>query len=147
MRMLALFVVGVVAGGMIAVQAVLNAALGKRTGDLGSVLLVTLVSIAVVVPLLLIFPGTSNLRALPGPSQWYLYLGGVAGVIIVGVPILLVPRIGATATVTALIVGQLTLAVIIDHFGWLGTPRSELSLTRALGVAVLVLGTLLIVRK
>jgi transporter family-2 protein len=147
MRLLGLFILGAVAGGMIAVQGVLNAALGKRTGDLGSVFLVTLVSIVVVLPLLLIFPGTANLRALPGPSQWYLYLGGVAGIVIVGAPILLVPRIGATATVTALVVGQLTLAVLIDHFGWLGVPRTELSVTRVLGVAVLALGTLLIVRK
>jgi bacterial/archaeal transporter family-2 protein len=47
----------------------------------------------------------------------------------------------------ALVVGQLTLAVIIDHFGLLGVPRSALSVTRLLGVAVLALGALLIVRK
>jgi bacterial/archaeal transporter family-2 protein len=147
MRMLGLFIAGVAVGGLIAVQSVLNAALGKRSGDLGSVFIVALVSIVVVVPLLLLFPGAANLRGLPGPSQWYLYIGGAIGLLIVGAPIILIPRIGATATLTALVVGQLTLAVIIDHFGLLGVPRSELSATRILGVAILAVGTLLIVRK
>jgi bacterial/archaeal transporter family-2 protein len=147
MRMLGLFIAGVAVGGLIAVQSVLNAALGKRSGDLGSVFIVALISIVVVVPLLLLFPGAANLRGLPGPSQWYLYIGGAIGILIVGTPIILIPRIGATATLTALVVGQLTLAVIIDHFGLLGVPRSELSATRVLGVAILALGTLLIVRK
>lgn len=147
MRMLGLFIAGAAAGGLIAVQSVLNAALGKRTGDLGSVFVVTLVSIAVVLPLLFLFPGSANLRGLPGPSQWYLYLGGAIGILIVGAPIILVPRIGATATLTALVVGQLTLAVIIDQFGLLGVPRSALTAPRVLGVALLALGTLLVVRK
>ena len=71
----------------------------------------------------------------------------VVGMLIVATPIFLVPRIGATATLTALVVGQLTLAVIIDHFGLLGVPRSELTITRILGVLILALGTLLIVKK
>ena len=147
MRMLGLFIAGVAAGGLIALQSVLNAALGKRTGDLGSVFIVTLISIALVLPLLFLFPGTADLRGLPGPSQWYLYLGGALGILIVAAPIILVPRIGATATLTALVVGQLTLAVIIDQFGLFGVPRSELSATRVLGVAALAFGTLLIVKK
>ena len=147
MRMLGLFIAGAAAGGLIAVQSVLNAALGKRTGDLGSIFIVTLVSIVVVVPLLFLFPGSANLHGLPGPSQWYLYLGGAIGILIIAAPIVLVPRIGATATLTALVVGQLTLAVIIDQFGLLGVPRSALSTPRILGVAFLALGTLLVVRK
>lgn len=146
-RLLALFAIGIAAGALVAIQSVLNAALGKRAGDLGSLLILASISVVAILPLIFIFPSGSNFRGLPGLSQWYLYLGGVVGMLIVAAPIFLVPRIGATATLTALVVGQLTLAVIIDHFGLLGVPRNELTITRILGVLILVLGTLLIVKK
>jgi transporter family-2 protein len=146
-RVLVLFAMGIAAGALVAVQSIVNAALGKRAGDLGSLLVVASVSVVAVLPALLLFPGAANFRDLPGPSQWYLYLGGVSGLLIVAAPIFLVPRIGATAMLTALVVGQLGLAVIIDHFGLLGVPRSELTATRILGVAILALGTLLIVKR
>jgi transporter family-2 protein len=146
-RLLALFAVGIAAGALVAIQSVLNAALGKRAGELGSLFVLASISAVAVLPLLFVFPGAANLRNLPGPSQWYLYLGGIIGLLIVAAPIFLVPRIGATATLTAVVVGQLALAVAIDHFGLLGVPRSELTITRILGVLILALGTLLIVKK
>src|SRR5690348_355836 len=104
MRTFGLFMLGLIAGGTIAVQGVLNAGLGKRVGELGSVVIVAVTSAVLVLPLLALIPGAANPRNLPGPSQWYLYLGGVLGIVIVTTPIILVPRIGATATITALIV-------------------------------------------
>jgi bacterial/archaeal transporter family-2 protein len=146
-RLLVFFLVGTGAGALITVQSVLNAALGKRTGSLGSVLLLTLVSIALLIPLVLLIPGTADLRQLPGPSQWYLYAGGLLGIAILATPIVLVPRIGATATLTALVAGQLTLAVVVDHFGVLGVPRTEITVTKMLGLALLVGGALLVTRR
>jgi transporter family-2 protein len=146
-KVLALFGVGIVAGALITVQSVLNAGLGKRTGDLGSVFVLTIVSILVLAPLIVLLPGVANLRGIPGPAQWYLYAGGVLGIAILAAPIVLVPRIGATATLTALVVGQLVLAVVVDHFGLLGVPRSPIGPARILGVAILALGTLLIVKR
>jgi bacterial/archaeal transporter family-2 protein len=146
-RLLVFFLIGTGAGALITVQSVLNAALGKRSGSLGSVLLLTLVSIALLIPLVLLIPGTADLRQLPGLSQWYLYAGGLLGIAILATPIVLVPRIGATATLTALVAGQLTLAVVVDHFGVLGVPRVEITATRMLGLALLVGGALLVTRR
>jgi bacterial/archaeal transporter family-2 protein len=146
-RLLVFFLIGTGAGALITMQSVLNAALGKRTGSLGSVLLLTLVSIALLIPLVLLIPGTADLRQLPGPSQWYLYSDGLLGIAILATPIVLVPRIGATATLTALVAGQLTLAVVVDHFGVLGVPRAEITATKILGLALLVGGALLVTRR
>ena len=79
---LGLLGLGVLAGALITVQTVLNASLGARAGVLGSVLALTIVSFAVLIVLILVFPKSANFRELPGPSQWYLYLGGALGVII-----------------------------------------------------------------
>jgi transporter family-2 protein len=147
MEFFVLFLAGLIAGGLIAIQSVLNATMGERIGALGSMLLITLISIATLLGLVALFPGMANFRRLPGLSEWYLYVGGVMGIAILSTPILLIPRIGTAATLTALVVGQLALAVLVDHFGWLGTPRVEVSWVRLLGVALLFVGAFLVVRR
>jgi len=143
-RLLLLLGIGVAAGGTIAVQSIINAALSKRTGTLGSTLIVTLVSIAFVSLLILILPNEANSRNLPGPSEWHLYLGGILGILIVLAPILLVPRIGATATLTAIVVGQLVTALVIDQFGLFGMPRIEINAARVIGLVLLLAGAYLL---
>lgn len=141
-----LFGLGVLAGVMITVQSVLNSSLGTYAGVLGAVLVLTFVSIAVLVVLILLIPSTANFRGLPGLSEWYLYVGGVLGVIILAAPIFLIPRIGAAVTLTAIVVGQLTFAVAVDHFGLLAAPKVEASLLRIAGVALVAVGAFLVSR-
>lgn len=147
MRFALLFAVGVIAGAFVTLASILNASLGKRAGDLGSAFIVALVSIAVALPFVLFVPGAARLSQLPGVAEWYLYLGGALGLAIVLAPILLVPRIGVTATLTAVVVGQLLLAVILDHFGVLGLPKTEITPLKLLGLALLIAGTFLVVRR
>ena len=144
MKFFTFFTMGMIAGSMITLQSVLNSALGKKTGNLGSVLVLTLVSISVLLLLIILFPTTADLKRIPGVSEWYLYAGGVLGVAILAVPIFLIPRIGATSTLTALVVGQLFLALIIDHFGLFSFPKIEINLIRIMGLIFLVVGAFLI---
>jgi transporter family-2 protein len=146
MSSLVFFGLAILAGSMIAIQSVLNAMLGEKTGHLGSVLILTLVSTFVLLALIYMFPGTADLKHLPPLSQWYLYLGGVLGIVILAAPIFLIPRIGTTATLTGLVIGQLLLAILIDHFGAFNVPRVELDLTRMFGVILLALGAYLITK-
>ena len=60
-----LFGLGVLAGGMIAVQSVLNATLGQRIGNFGSVLILTVVSIGFLLVIVLLFPSTARFQSLP----------------------------------------------------------------------------------
>jgi transporter family-2 protein len=144
MKFIVFFTIGIIAGSMISVQSVLNSALGKKTGNLGSVLILTIVSILLLLLLIILFPNTANLKSIPRVSEWYLYSGGVLGVAILAAPIFLIPRIGATSTLTAIVVGQLFLALIIDHFGFFGFPKIEINLIRTMGIVLLILGAVLI---
>ncbi|HKH74258.1 MAG TPA: DMT family transporter, partial [Vicinamibacterales bacterium] len=60
------------------------------------------------------------------------------------VVILLTARIGATLTLASVIVGQLTAALVVDHYGLFGGSVVRLTPLRATGVALLVLGVTLI---
>ena len=143
-RLILLLGIGVAAGATIALQSTINAALGRRAGNLGSVLIVTLVSIAFVSLLILLLPGEAKFGDLPKPQEWYLYLGGILGIMIVTAPVLLVPRIGATATLSAIVVGQLVTALLIDQFGLFGQPRIEITLARVVGLVLLLVGAFLL---
>ena len=114
---------GIIAGGLIAVQSVLNSSLGQRLGSLGSVLVLTFVSMAVLIVLILLLPSTKDFSNLPGFSEWYLYVGGVLGVAILAAPIYLVPRIGTASTLIEIVLGQTLFALVIDHFGLFASPK------------------------
>ncbi|TKG97310.1 DMT family transporter [Puteibacter caeruleilacunae] len=103
---------------------------------LGGIILISLI-VTFLVPA---FPNFSQLREVP----WYLYIGGALGVVFVTGFLLLIPRIGATSLVAAVLVGQLVMSIIIDHFGWLGVQTIEISMKRLVGVILLVIGTLLV---
>ena len=60
---------GVVAGGMIALQSVLSSSLGQRVGNLGSIFLLTVVNFAILVILIIIIPGASTFQNAPGASE------------------------------------------------------------------------------
>jgi bacterial/archaeal transporter family-2 protein len=147
MKILPYIVAGLLAGAFIAIQSILNAGLGRKVGSLGSVLVLTVVSALVVLVLIFFFPGTATLKESPGLKDWYLYVGGLLGIAILTASIVLVPRIGASATLTTLVVGQLVTALFLDHIGWLGTPRIEISLSRVIGIMLLVIGAYFIVRR
>lgn len=145
-RLLLLYGLGAIAGGMIAIQSVLNSTLGQRLGNLGSVLVLTIVSITTLIILILIFRDTADFKQLPSFSEWYLYAGGVLGIAILAAPIFLVPRIGTTSTLVAIVLGQMVMALLIDHYGLFASPKIEVNLLRVLGIALVTLGAFLVGR-
>lgn len=144
LRLILLSGLGIVAGGLIAIQSVLNSNLGQRIGNFGAVLVLTFISAILLIALILLIPSTSNLRNLPGISEWYLYIGGFLGVAILAAPIYLVPRIGTTSTLIAIILGQSIIALVMDHFGLFASPKIEINLARGIGVFLVAVGAYLV---
>jgi len=145
-KVLLLSGIGVIAGGLIAIQSVLNASLGQRAGNLGAVLLLTFVSTGGLILLIIGFPSTASFKNLPGFSEWFLYLGGILGIAILAAPILLVPRIGTTTTLITIILGQTIMALLIDQFGMFASPKVEISIARVIGVILVAAGAYLVGR-
>lgn len=137
---------GMFTGGLIAVQSVLNSSLGQRIGNFGSVLVLTIISMVVLIALIFALPTTADFGNFPGLSEWYLYVGGVLGVAILAAPIYLVPRIGTTSTLIAIVLGQSLIALVIDHFGLFASPKIEINLVRGIGVLLVVIGAYLVGR-
>lgn len=69
---------------------------------------------------------------------------GFFGAVFVGIAILMVPRLGAATTLALIVVGQMTGALVFDHFGVLGIQQHAASPIRLAGAACLILGVVLV---
>ena len=119
----------VVAGGLIALQAPINAALGRAVA---SPIAAASISFAV---------GTATLVAIS-----LLFAGGLLGAVYVTTALMTVRTLGAGAVTAATVTGQLVTALAVDRIGAFGLAERPLSWSRLLGVALLAAGTFLVVR-
>jgi bacterial/archaeal transporter family-2 protein len=132
-------------GGLIALQAPVNAGLGRATGDVAAALINFIVG-GVLLAAILVLSGKAAGVTETGNVEWYYLLGGVFGAAYVFTALFLVSEIGAGGVAAATITGQLVLSVVLDRLGVLGLEQTSLSAPRLLGVAMLLGGTYLIVR-
>jgi bacterial/archaeal transporter family-2 protein len=75
---------------------------------------------------------------------WWMWLGGLCGLFIVSTNIIVVPRLGAALLTSLAITGQLTTALVLDHYGAFGFPVHQISLPRIAGAVLLLTGVVLI---
>lgn len=136
--------IGMIGGIAVGLQAPLINMMGQRLGIMESIFIAHLGgAIFSAVPLLLARGG--NLMQWRG-VPWYALIAGIFG-LVVGIAInITIPRLGATTTIVLVVVGQLVIGVVIDHFGLLDTSVRVFTPTRLLGIGVLLAGTYLIMR-
>ena len=75
-----------------------------------------------------------------------LLTAGVLGACLVFAIAWLIPRVGAGSVMITLLAGQVLGGLMMSHFGWLGSPVQPITLTRAVGVVVMVVGVVLATR-
>ena len=80
-------------------------------------------------------------------GQWrdvpfYVFLAGVAGLVIVAGLGVSVTRVGLVATMTIVIATQFVASALVDHFGLFEAAQRTLTATRGTGLAVVLLGNL-----
>lgn len=139
--MLLFIALGVLVGALIPLQTAVNTRLSVW---LGAVLPASLVSFLIgtaALALSVLATGTPLPLAATATTQpWWIWIGGVCGLIFLTMNIVLMPRIGATATVILPLVGQVIGGVAIDLTGGFDTAVLPLTLVRALGAALVVAG-------
>jgi transporter family-2 protein len=139
-------VLGVVSGMLIALQAPLNAGLGRALGL--PVVAAAVSFVAGTIALVAVALATSQAQGVTpawGAPSWLLYIGGgLLGAAYVTSVIVLTPRLGTAATMAFIVTGQLLAGLVLDHFGAFGFAAREISIGRVSGAVLLVAGALLI---
>jgi transporter family-2 protein len=137
-------VLAVIGGVLLAVQAPTNALLGKASG---SPIVAAFISFLIgTIALGAAVLGTSGRPFDPSLRQvpWYAWLGGFYGAFFVAVAAFGAPRVGVGVLLTAAIAGQLAAALVLDHFGLFGLARHPVTLTRAAGLVLVLVGAALV---
>jgi transporter family-2 protein len=139
-------VLALFAGGLIAFQPPVNALLAKHVSALGAAFVSLSVSLAIVSMLLVVSGGLGELSGI-GEIRPVHLLGGVGGAVIVAASIPTVGALGAAGLTAALVTTQLTASLVIDRLGLLGVDQADITLSRVLGVLLLVAGMLLVLDR
>ncbi len=129
-----------------AAQASISGALGRRVGTIGSAGFGVILAAVLVIALALVLGRGGSVVAAIHEPLW-LWLGGLFGAMIVLAIAYAPPRIGTFATVALLIAGQLAAGALIDAFGWLGSPRIPVTITRAAGLLLVAAGAALTLKR
>lgn len=137
------FIIAAVSGITMAVQGSLNSVLSQKTSLLSATLVIHIIGTAIAL-IAVLFAGSPVFQVDWLSIPWYLYLGGVLSVIIIGLVALSIPQIGVANATTAIIIGQVGAAVLIDHFGWFGVQRIPWSYWQFLGLALFAAGAKLL---
>ena len=135
-------IVALAAGVALATQSAINTQLAKAMS--GEAVIATFISFAVgtIVLFFIAWVKTDlwgNLSTVPSQPWWKL-IGGVLGAVVVFTTVLLAPKLGITAMLFFIIVGQLITATTIDHFGLIGMPIREVNITKFIGLTIVAFG-------
>ncbi|MFO0752287.1 MAG: DMT family transporter [Thermodesulfovibrionales bacterium] len=128
-----------------AVQPSINGRLARKVGIIESSFLSFAVG-ALALLILVLVSGRGSLRGI-GEAAWWELTGGLLGAFFVSMSIVAVPRLGTAAVMAAVIAGQLTTGLLIDHYGLFGFRTFPLDARRLIGAVLLLAGALLIFRK
>ncbi|MGV8910009.1 MAG: DMT family transporter [Propionicimonas sp.] len=136
---------GAVGGAVIPFQTAINS---RLAGRLGAIFPASLISFAVGsagLGLLVLATGTPMPWAATATTQpWWIWIGGACGLVFLTMNIVLMPRIGASATVVLPLVGQVFGGLVVDMTGAFDTAVRSLSLFRALGAVLVVVGAAMV---
>jgi transporter family-2 protein len=134
----------VVAGAGLPVQFSINAQL---RGWLHSALVAAAVSFVVGTLALVVLSAVTREPLATGHVAripWWVWTGGLIGAFYVASSIVLVPRLGAAATVAFILGGQVAASLLLDQFGWLNVPQHSISPGRAVGALLIATGVALV---
>ncbi len=77
-------------------------------------------------------------------APWWVWTGGLLGAVFVVTTAALAPTLGAATLLSIAVAGQMTFALLLDHYGLVGFTVRPLSPWRIVGAALVVAGVVLI---
>ena len=144
MQTILLYLAALGAGISVAVQQVLNGNLRASLNSpawagfasyLGGLITMVVVLLAMREQL----PSWKLVTATP----WWAWSGGILGGVFILLVILLLPSLGAATLLALVVAGQMSAALMMDHFGAFGLAQHSVSVLRLIGVALIIGGVVL----
>ena len=135
---------GILGGVAVGTQASMAGEMSRRVGGSPTSFIVHL-SGAILSGVLLVIRGGEqfhNWRKL----SWYMWGAGVFGVVLYLSLARTIPRLGVATAIVLIIIGQLGVGMLIDHFGLFGLPIRHMDGWRVAALMLLITGGYLMAR-
>lgn len=136
--------VGLLGGVAVGVQSPIAGAMGQKVGGIAGAFIVHL-SGAIISGVILFALGGQQIREWRSLT-WYMLISGIFGVLLYQTISITFPRLGSSNMVALIIMGQLLIGAVIDHFGWLGVHPHPITMPRVAGMILLLAGGYLITK-
>ena len=135
MELLVLAILALLAGAGVPVQATVNTALRQHLGRPEWAALVSFaVGTLALGCLLLVQRAAIPPAAAWARAPWWSWTGGLFGAFFVALTVVLTPRLGVVTSMALMLAGQVTAALLFDHFGLVQATLKQIG--DRLGVAV-----------
>ncbi|WP_418790434.1 DMT family transporter [Phosphitispora sp. TUW77] len=128
-------------GAASSIQVILNSNLNRTVNLPLTVLVVN--TIAMISSLVIYIVFSRQSFTVLKDANWYAFLGGVLGLVIVMGSTFLIPKLGVSITIGVIIVGQLTFAMIADHYGLAGVRQIPVDPVRMAALLLMLFGVYL----
>ncbi len=134
------------AGAFLPIQAGINAMLSKAGGNYLHAAMISFIvgSLALAIYILLTKQTASWAGIKSAPA--HAWVGGLLGAFYVTVIILCFQRLGPGLTFGTVVAGQMVISLILEHFSVFGGNPQPFNLLKLAGIALIVLGVILIKR-
>lgn len=138
-------ILGIIAGACAPTQAGINSQLGSLAGDPAIAAMISFMVGALGLTVYVLLTNVSwPSSQIFVEAPWWMWTGGLLGAILVFISIVLAPKLGATTTIGLIVLGQMVVSMILDHFGLVGYEEHPVGFWRIMGVVFLVCGVVLI---
>lgn len=136
--------VAVLGGTAVALQGQFMGIMDRKIGTSGALFVNYASGVLVVGVVILILQGGAlkNLVQVP----WYTLSAGILGLIIAGSIGFTVPRLGLSTAFTVIVATQFLVALLLEHYGFLGAAMRPIDLNRLAGVGGLIVSIWLLTK-
>ncbi|MEJ8819478.1 DMT family transporter [Lacibacter sp. H407] len=136
--------IALLGGALLPIQAGLNAKLGKSIASPVHASMVSFITGTLAVALFILLKKQSvswaGIKSAPG----YVWIAGALGAFYVTAVILAFPRIGPALTFGLVVLGQMLISILLDHFNILVHQQHSLNICRIVGIFLIVSGVIII---
>jgi bacterial/archaeal transporter family-2 protein len=136
------YILAVLAGSALSFEGAIYGQLGKTIGQLETSFYNFFMG-SIIMGLLWIFFGKGKLSYAVEAPKWSL-LGGVLGVVYLTAIVISVPFVGVGISMVAVIIGQLVMSMVIEHYGWLGSKQTRINKEKVFAVISMIIALILI---
>ncbi|MEG0256338.1 DMT family transporter [Vagococcus sp.] len=130
-------IISVAIGMLITLMITLNGTLANATGNYTSSMLIHFLGLVGTIIVMIMANAKLKLR---NNLSWYVYTGGVIGVLTVLFNNLSFATLGVSLTVALGLLGQSLSSLIIDHYGLLGMKKIPFESKKIIGLLLIIAG-------